>query len=301
VHDLLLAGAAHPLRGYYPSVGGTRSPDAEVAATFLRFVADHHDEVHARLRARGTQTNEVGRTAALLPGLVTIGLLVARPVTLVELGASAGLLLHLDRYTYRFGEVVAGDVASPVVIAPILRGGARPSVGPLPPISGRIGVDLAPLDPADEADAAWLRACVWPEDTARLARVDAALQVARAHRDVRLIAGDVVERLHDVLAEVPDDTVPCVLHSAALAYLGAEARDTIAATLAAVGRERDLAVLSFEGPFVAPFPALSAAAPEPAPAEGHFLLGATVWQAGVRHDRLLARAHPHGTWLQWLG
>jgi hypothetical protein len=300
VHDLLLGGAAHPLRDSYPSVGGTRPPDAATTPTFLGFVADHHDEVLARLRTRATQTNEVGRTAALWPALVGVGAALDRPVTLVELGASAGLLLHLDRFAYRFGDVGAGDPGSPVRVAPDLRG-AAPPVAPVPAIAGRVGIDLAPLDPADDADAGWLRACVWPEDAGRLARLDAALEVAREHRDVRLVAGDVVERVDEVLAEVPNDTVPCVLHSAALAYLGAEAREAIATTLAGVGDERDLAVLSFEGPFVPPFPGLSAATSVPAPTEDHFLLGATVWRSSRRRDRLLARAHPHGVWLEWLG
>jgi hypothetical protein len=300
VHDLLLRGAVHPLGAFYPSVGGARSPDADITPTFLGFVAAHHEQVLERLRTRATQTNEVGRTAALLPGFVAVGATFERPMTLVELGASAGLLLHLDRYAYRFGVVAAGDPGSPVCVAPDLRGTVPPAT-PVPAIDGRVGIDLTPLDPTDDDDGAWLRACVWPEDAGRLARLDAALEVARAHRDVRLIAGDVVERLHDVLAEVPGDTVPCVLHSATLAYLAAEARDVVAATLAAAGRRRDLAVLSFEGPFVPPFPTLSGEATEPGPTEEHFLLGATVWRGGERDDRLLARAHPHGAWLQWLG
>jgi hypothetical protein len=300
VHDLLLRGADHPLAVYYPSVGGTRPPDADATPMFLRCVTDHHEEVLARLATRATQTNEVGRTAALWPALVGVGASLDRPVTLVELGASAGLLLHLDRFAYRFGDVDAGDPGSPVRVAPDLRG-AVPPVAPVPPIAGRVGIDLTPLDPADDADAGWLRACVWPEDAGRLARLDAALEVARVYRDVRLVAGDAVERLDGVLAEVPEDTVPCVLHSAALAYLGAAAREAVAATLAAVGRDRDLAVLSFEGPFVPPFPALSAATIAPAPTEDHFLLGATVWRGRRRDDRLLARAQPHGVWLEWLG
>jgi hypothetical protein len=300
VHDLLLGGASHPLRASYASVGGSRPPGAATTPTFLSFVADHHDEVLARLRTRATQTNEVGRTAALWPALVGVGAALDRPVTLVELGASAGLLLHLDRFAYRFGDVGAGDQGSPVLVAPDLRG-AVPPAAPVPAIAGRVGIELAPLHPADAADARWLRACVWPEDAGRLARLDAALEVARAHRDVRLVAGDVVERLDQVLAEVPEDTVPCVLHSAALAYLGAGAREAIAATLAVVGRDRDLAVLSFEGPFVPPFPALSATTAARVPAEDHFLLGATMWRGRQRQDRLLARAHPHGAWLEWLG
>jgi hypothetical protein len=64
---------------------------------------------------------------------------------------------------------------------------------------------------------------------------------------------------------------------------------------------RDLAVLSFEGPFVPPFPALNVLTSVPAPTDDHFLLGATVRRGSRRHDRLLARAHPHGAWLEWPG
>jgi hypothetical protein len=50
-----------------------------------------------RVRARATQTNEAGRWAVLLPVLAAL----PQPLTLLEVGASAGLSLHPDRYAYR--------------------------------------------------------------------------------------------------------------------------------------------------------------------------------------------------------
>ena len=55
-------------------------------------------EVSATMRSRSTQTNEVGRCATLLPVLGGL----EGPLALLEVGASAGLCLHPDRWSYRY-------------------------------------------------------------------------------------------------------------------------------------------------------------------------------------------------------
>jgi hypothetical protein len=299
VHDVLLAGTDHPLAGWYPSVGGDRPPEAAGDDAFGAFLRDHRDAVAARVATRATQTNEVGRCAALWPAVRWAAAGPGRPVTLVELGASAGLLLHLDRYRYVLGEAVSGDPASPVAVAPRLHGPPPPELA-APVIRRRVGIDAAPLDPTDAGDRRWLEACLWPEQTGRIARLQAALGVAGRHDDVEVVVGDLVERLPDVLATVPGDHLPLVVHSAAVAYLDAAARDALHDLLAAAGAGRDLAVVSFEGRFLEPFRSRDAELAG-APAGERFLAGASVWRDGRRRDELLARAHPHGAWLQWLG
>lgn len=122
VHDVLLSGADHELAEYYPSVGGDREPDGRTLSFFRSFLQDFNDDVVQRLGTRSTQTNEPGRCAALRPGLGRLAIRTDRPVALLELGASAGLLLHLDRYRYRYGEVEVGPQGSEVTISPELRG-----------------------------------------------------------------------------------------------------------------------------------------------------------------------------------
>ena len=49
------------------------------------------------------QTNEVARSAALLPGCLEIASRAGLPLAIREIGASAGLNLLLDRYFYQYG------------------------------------------------------------------------------------------------------------------------------------------------------------------------------------------------------
>jgi hypothetical protein len=199
-----------------------------------------------------------------------------------------------------YATLASGLAAQPTALrrlAPELRG-RTPDLDGHVRVASRTGLDLAPLHATDPGDARWLAACVWPENTERHVRLHGALQVARAHADLDLHCGDVVTTLPSTLASAGDgDVLPCVFHSAALAYLRREERDTVAEALATTGRARDLGWLSLEGPFLAPFVDLD---PPSRPDEPYFLLGLTTWTAGDRRDELLARVHPHGRWLEWL-
>ena len=117
----------------------------------------HADEVVAAASVRRLQTNEPQRCAALLPALATID----GPIALLELGASAGLCLYPDRYSYRYrgsGGVVAldpEDGTSTVVLDCEVTG--DPPLR-LPRVLWRAGIDLEPLDAADTADRGRARA-----------------------------------------------------------------------------------------------------------------------------------------------
>ena len=114
VHRIVLAGRAPRLARFYPSAGGEpRWP--EVWEAFRAAAEIHFDEVRRGL-ARGVQTNEVNRCAALLGGFLEVAAGSGLPLRLLELGSSAGLNQLWDRYRYALGEHAWGDPASPVLI-----------------------------------------------------------------------------------------------------------------------------------------------------------------------------------------
>lgn len=176
-------------------------------AAFHRFTVANWPAVAAELLARATQTNEAGRCALLLPVLVTL----PQPLALLEVGASAGLGLYPDRYTYRYGdaELAAGG---PVLDCALT--GTAPPVR-LPEVAWRAGLDLHPLAVTDPADLAWLDALIWPEHRHRRDRLRAAAAIAAADPPV-LHRGDLVDDLPALAALAPPGATLVVFHTSVL-------------------------------------------------------------------------------------
>jgi hypothetical protein len=176
------------------------------------FVVAHWRSIGAAAASRRTQTNEVGRCIPLLLGLSRFD----GPIALLELGASAGLCLAVDRYTYRFDDgpalVPASGTGVPLLTASTAAGGGAEAQSPsrMPEIVWRAGIDLAPLDVRDPDDVRWLEALLPPDRPARLARLRAALATVREDPP-RVIVGDALSSLAALAAEArvarPDATL----------------------------------------------------------------------------------------------
>jgi len=244
---------------------------------------DRWNVVRETVLARATQTNEVGRCATLLPVLATL----PQPLALLEVGASAGLTLYPDRYSYRYFSGCVGDKVdpvdgpSPVELDCSVEGEPPIPVRP-PEVVWRAGIDLNPLDVHDDDAVAWLRTLVWPEHHDRRAQLAAAVELVRADPP-RLVRGDLVEALPALVEQAPREATLVVFHSAVLAYLPADDR----ARFVDLVRGLPGHWISNEGPEVVP----SIDAPEP-PAPDPFLL--------ALDGRPVAWAHGHGRALWWL-
>jgi hypothetical protein len=198
-------------------------------------------------------------------------------------GTSAGLCLYPDRYSYEYDGRAVGPRRE--VHLSCVTGGAVPVPDALPEVVARIGVDLNPLDVADPADRAWLRALVWPGplESERLERLDAAADVAAGERPT-LLTGDLLDRLPDALALVPAGATPVVLHTAVLPYVPRERR------AAFVDEVRRLPVrwIAQEAPGMVP----GTGQPYPGGWGPYFVLSLD--------GRPLARTAPHGGRVDWL-
>ena len=129
VHRLVLDGKAPALARLYPSAGGQVDTD-RAWPEFRSLLVERREEV-CELTARPCQTNEVGRSAALLGGFLVIARETGLPLRLLEIGASAGLNLCFDRYFYSGAGVSFGDPDSPVRFEDVVREGRPPFDQPL--------------------------------------------------------------------------------------------------------------------------------------------------------------------------
>jgi len=291
VHAELLDGVDHPLAAYYPSVSDeSRSPDDELADALRDFCLTHADALRERLATRRTQTNAVRRSAVLYPAFAHVAARTDGPLTLVELGPSAGLNLLWDRYQYGYdwGDETrhAGSEHSSVAITSSVRAGRPPLPLDPPAVHSRVGIDLHPLDVTDEADVAWLRALTWPEHHDRRAVLADAVAVARSDPP-RLVEGDMLDQLPAVLDEIPDD-VPVVVYSTLVCY---QVPETVRAEL------RDLLA---ERASERPLHWLTGSAGHDDPGDGIGLDWHRSVDGDLRTDRL-ATFQPHGEWIEWHG
>ncbi len=231
VHRMVLAGDAPQLAVHYPSTGG--DGDAASAWWHLRnLVAAQPAEVLDAL-TRPPQTNEVGRSASLVPGFLTIAAETGLPLRLLELGASAGLNLRVDRYRYEQGGIGWGDPVSAVRFEDLWPD-ATPPLGTPATIVSRAGCDHDPIDAAQPEAALTLLSYMWPDQQHRLDRTRAALAVA-ADFPVDIARASIDAWLPEQLAAPVPGVANVVFHSIVWQYLPEPTRDSVLATMAEAG------------------------------------------------------------------
>jgi hypothetical protein len=203
---------------------------------------------------------------------------------LYELGASAGLQLHFDRFHYRLGIFEWGDAHSPVRLHPRWAGDfLAPPESPLA-VAERAGCDLEPIDVRDAEAALRLCSYVWPDHPGQLDRLRAAIALARQH-PVTVVREDAIDWLADRLETMHPGVGTVVFQSLFEECLTREERAELVAVIehaaegARIGRPLAWLRLEREDPVLR--------------------LRLRLWPAGRGSDELLAEAHPHCRWIQW--
>ncbi|PKP76068.1 MAG: DUF2332 domain-containing protein [Alphaproteobacteria bacterium HGW-Alphaproteobacteria-3] len=286
---LRAAGALHALK---------RQGDAGLIAVYPPNEADNetlwraldvamagHDDFLTRFLDSAPQTNEVSRSSAILGLALHVAKRVGLPLDVYEIGASGGLNLGFDAYAYELGDARWGDAASPVKIVSEWQGTLPPLDADLR-VASRKGSDLNPLDASDEGQRERLLSYIWPDQTARLARIEAALRET-AHMGVkveRADAADWVER--EFAAPGGKGRARVLMHTIMWQYMPRETQARIEAAMeragAAATKDTPLAWISVE-------------------ADRKDTMSASVrlrmWPHGT--DEELGRADFHGRWVRW--
>jgi hypothetical protein len=182
------------------------------------------DEITDAAEVDLVQYTDPVRLGDILPGLWCAALWYPdRPLRLVELGASAGMLLLAESITVRF---TTGAWAPPGTL------GAIDYPMEIPPeflstplaIESSIGIDLRPLDMRDPEHVELLHSYAWPGPSARKARLDLGIRVAH-ERPPLLVEGDVMQLAPDIIRGSLDRAAVTVVFDSAFShYLSTSSR-----------------------------------------------------------------------------
>src|SRR5690242_11959122 len=210
-------------------------------AALHALVSDRGGDLAATMLARRTQTNEPARCATLLPALA----LLPQPLAIVEVGASAGLTLLADKYSYDYdGHQVAGTDPDAPVLACDPRGPV-PLPARVPEVAWRAGLDLNPLDVTSDDDMRWLECLLWPDEADRREWLRLAVETAR--RDPPPVyRGDLLTDVPALAQQAPREATLVIFHSAVLAYVAPARREEFGRTV----RSLDAVWISNEAPGV---------------------------------------------------
>ena len=284
LHHLALLGR-EPWASLWPPHSRDVSDRSITEAVALAWRGEH---AHMRVAlANAPQTNEVQRSAALLPGLLHVAAAAGLPLVLNEVGSSAGLNLWCDHYRHDHGAWAWGDAAAVL--------GLRADwLGPSPPLQAallieeRAGCDMQPVDLLQPGEDLRLTSFIWADQTERMARVRAAIDVARAHmkeQGVSVRSQRAAEFVRERLQQRRPGTAWVLMHSVVWQYIPAaeqaDIREQMDAAGAAATPSAPVAWLRFEPP-------------QP---DLRVELRCRLWPGG--EDRLLAVCHPHGAKIEW--
>jgi hypothetical protein len=248
VHYLLLRGEEHPLRAFYASLTAEPLAPQDASSAFRDFCLQHAAEIRHLVNTKRVQTNEVQRCTGLLPAFSLLYQRAQRtPLSLIEIGSSAGLHLLWDKYGYHYDSIGSkGALTSDVQLRCGLVGPKIPNIpDPLPRVQARTGIDINPIDVTNTDAVRWVRALIWPEHTDRAALFERAIGIARRDPPA-ILAGNAADVLLESVSTVPPDTVLCIFHSYTLNQCPEDVRVRILRMIEEVPKSRELFRISLE-------------------------------------------------------
>lgn len=277
---LLKEAEQHELREYYSSIVDKPRNVEQSYLPFRNFCFMNRSKIIVILKSKLVQTNEVRRCAYLYPSFCLIYDKVKKPLSIIEIGTSAGLQLLWDKYCYSYNSnEVFGDMQSNVHINSEIRGEKSPFLlKSSPPVASRYGIDLNINDLTNSEDYLWLKSLIWPEHKERLELFERAANNFKKN-PVKLIEGDGVSFLPKIVNQIPQHSAICIFHTHVANQIPKEAKYWLLQYIQEIGKTREV-----------------------------FHLYNNMWDSnlhldyflnGKEYNETIAVTDGHGRWFQW--
>jgi hypothetical protein len=289
VHDLILRGTSHPISAVYD--GSTRGQPliANAYTVFRDFCLSHRTQVQEITSSRLVQTNEIGRSALVALGLAYVASVEHGEISLVDIGASAGLNLSWDSYSLQFhspGESpLVWNSQSHVKITCTIPRHARSIARKLQRvrIAERLGIELRPLDLRDPEAVRWLYALVWPNQVDRKSRLQSAIHLQLLSQELPILRSDATTELATVIERLRDDTTLCLFESHIVEQLSRCCWESYERQFARIAKRRDIFRITISS------------------CGDKALMMLRRYRRKPRvEEQILAVCHPHGLWADWV-
>ncbi|WP_422661247.1 DUF2332 domain-containing protein [Paenibacillus sp. EC2-1] len=280
VHYLLLSGVEHELGAYYATIADQPKEASGAIFYFKDFCIQNENKIIQLLESKRVQTNEVRRCTYLYPSFCHIYRISKKPLTLIELGTSAGLQLLWDQYTYSYNSSQKyGSEHSTLEISAEIKGDKFPFLFEhSPPVTRRIGLDLHVNNLNNPEDYLWLKALIWPEHKERNTYFEKAADYLKS-QPIELIEGDGISILPEIIPTISQDSSICIFHTHVANQIPADSKNKLSAQIQSLGNEREV-----------------------------FHLYNNMWDPdlhldyyinGNEHRETLAETDGHGRWFKW--
>ncbi|HWE45825.1 MAG TPA: DUF2332 domain-containing protein [Caulobacteraceae bacterium] len=239
VHYLLLGDPSDPLAKYFPSITAEPLPPEASTEAFKAFCSAHRDEIVDILHTRTLQTTNTDRAAQMLFAINEVAKTAGEPLSIIEVGCSAGLLTLFDRYAYAFddGTRLGAPDAEVVVSSFRFLGDAPARPQRLPKIASRVGLDLNPVAVENPDARRWILACSVSDQVDKFQELKRALDY-RARTPLEVVAGDAMQTLPPALSKIEGPV--CVFHSRCLYQWPPAAQESFSAMLRELSVVREI-------------------------------------------------------------
>ncbi|WP_067730822.1 DUF2332 domain-containing protein [Oceanobacillus damuensis] len=279
VHYLLLKGKSHPLQQFYPSITREAETPEGSFPQFKHFCKAYETEIISILKTKNVQTNEVRRCAYLFPVFCCIFRKTNTPLSLIEIGTSAGLQLLWDRFSYSYGDgKTYGSKDAPLHLQTLVKNGKLTHLDAVPTVEERIGIDLDICDLRNKEDYLWLRALIWPEHRDRVTNFEQAVKEYKKNPP-KLMEGDGVKLLPSLAEQIPEKSALCIFHTHVANQMTKEVKEELLEEINKIGRNRNV-----------------------------FHIYNNIWDGklhldyymdGTFHENTIGETDGHGRWFEW--